>query len=177
MTDTQHINPRSKQREAATGGFILGVWLAGISLLSYEADLAGRQLGMIANILNLAGWVVITYIFSKRMASSYGDAGFSFNQCMGFILLMMLFAGFLHGGAQWALYIHDPEYFKTLINTALSEAGISEIKGDEMVRATEMMANPFVMIVSGIMTTLIYGGLTGLLISAFVKRPPVQKQQ
>ena len=159
-------------REAAMGGLILGLWLSGVSLLSYVADFAGRNIIALPNLLNIVGWVTLIFIFTKRVASAYGDRGFSYGQSMGFIIIMMLFAGFIHGTGQWLLYMHDPDYYISIIEVALGEAGIPDSQTEEMLKVTQIMYNPVVMIFSGIMSMLIYGGLTGLLISAFTKRQP-----
>lgn len=38
---------------------------------------------------------------------------------------------------------------------------------------TGVMRNPIVMALSGAISMLLYGGMIGLVVSAFVKRPPV----
>ena len=160
--------------EALRGGLILGVALFLWGLIAYFAKLDMNYGGLVSFIqfLILAGAI---YYFARRQQLLRGaKEGFSYGQCLGFILALMLCTGFMYGLGQFFLQgVIDPQYYADLTEAALIESNLD----DQMVEmATTMMSspimkNPFVYLFSGIFTMLIYGGLIGLIVSAFVKRP------
>lgn len=85
---------------------------------------------------------------------------------------MMLFAGVLAGVGQFILQNYvDPGYYTSVIETTLKESGFKE-EDISLTMETGVMRNPIVMALSGAISMLLYGGMIGLVVSAFVKRPP-----
>ena len=142
-------------REAATGGFYMGLTYA---ILAIAGHLMRSHTG-VASLAGALGFFSIAgflYFYSSRMAALRGAAGFSFGQSMAFVLRMSLFAGILGGLGMFVLYKWiDPEFFRQQMDLAI---------------AARMMGNPLFVVFSGVGTMIIYGGLLGLIVSLFVKR-------
>lgn len=158
-------------KEAATGGLFLGVILAFVQFLSYWMRSA-QGMTWLPGLLNFIAIVALIYLYGKKVSALYGAEGFSYGQSMGFVIRMMLFAGVLSGVAQYVLQnFVAPEYYAEQVELALLNAGFSETMTDEMMNNMGMLKNPFLMIFSGMLSMLIYGGLVGLIVSVFIKRP------
>lgn len=105
-----------------------------------------------------------------------GGDGFSYGRSLLFVLKMSLFAGVLAGVGQFVLVNWiDPEGFREqfdLMVANMAGGGMGE-KEAEMAGSLglKLMRNPLFAVFSGIFSMLIYGGLLGLLISIFVRRP------
>lgn len=157
-------------RDAVRGGTILGLVIFGFSLLNGVTDN-----GVVTRLLSLAEFLVMAgciYGFSRKRGMRYSaQEGYSYGQSFGFILAMMLFVGIFAGCASFLLvnYIR-PEHFEATLDMALETNPM--ITGEHIDMMHSMLKNPILQIVSGVFGMLIYGGLIGLIASAFVKRKP-----
>ena len=116
-------------REAATGGFYMGLTYA---ILAIAGHLMRSHTG-VASLAGALGFFSIAgflYFYSSRMAALRGAAGFSFGQSMAFVLRMSLFAGILGGLGMFVLYKWiDPEFFRQQM-----EPGDRDLRGKRMGR-------------------------------------------
>ena len=83
--------------EASRGGAILGLTAMAFGLL---AMVLPQSVGF---VLNLASFVVTLYLlfyFTKRRADQFPKEGYSYAQCLGFIVAMGIFAGIIAGAYQ-----------------------------------------------------------------------------
>lgn len=162
-------------REAATGGLYLGLVYAALSVAAHF----GKSLSGVATLCNalcffsIAGFL---YFYSRRVAALSGSAGFSFGQCFLFTLRMSLFAGVLAGVGQFVLVNWlDPQGFQDQMDltvATLAENGMSEREVEAAGKLTmSMMKNPIVVVLGGVFGMVLYGGLIGLVVSFFAKRP------
>lgn len=158
-------------KEAATGGLYLGLIFVVIQFLGYGLR-SSQSSAWLPGLLNFAALLTIPYIYAHRMAVARGAAGFTYGQSIGFILRMMLFAGILSGIGQFVLqnYI-DPRFYLEQFELALQKQGFSESLTEQIMSNIWILKNPFMMISSGILGMLIYGGVIGLFVSTFVRRP------
>jgi len=158
-------------REAATGGLWLGLALCGVSVLSYlgRMDESLSWMSSLLNFLLLAGFILF---YGRRMSAFCGAQGYTFLQSFGFSLKMMMFAGILAGLGQFIMQTYvDPQYYRDLIESALRESGFSQAQIDLTMEVAIDQRNPFLMIISGAMSMILYGGLIGLLVALFIRRP------
>ena len=142
MKDMERSLSRTEWREAATGGLYAGLAYALLTIAAH----AGRSMPGLVTILNAVSFFSFAgflYFYARRMAAYAGGDGFSYGRSLLFVLKMSLFAG-----------------------------GMGE-KEAEMAGSLglKLMRNPLFAVFSGIFSMLIYGGLLGLLISIFVRRP------
>lgn len=158
-------------REAATGGLWLGLALCGVTVVGYLTRMSASlswATGLL-NFLLLAGFI-LTY--GRRMGAHYAAQGFTFIQSIGFTLKMMMFAGIIAGLGQFIMQTYvDPQYYRDIMETTLQGSGFSQEQIDMTLAVAFDQRSPVLMIFSGAMSMLIYGGLIGLVISAFIKRP------
>ena len=97
--------------------------------------------------------VLFIFFYARKVSHYYASTGFYYPQSLAFILKMMLFAGVLAGVGQFILQNYvDPDYYTSVIETTLKESGFKE---------------------EDISLTMETGVMIGLVVSAFVKRPPV----
>lgn len=161
--------------EAATGGLILGAGMFLLSFLSYRFRLAPDYSGMMS-LIQVAFTAVIMIVFGRRVAAYREDgSGFSYGQSMGFILAMMLFTGIIYGTGEYVLQVRiDPQYFDQLYNDALRDSKANPEFVEKMINIrqemSEFIKNPIIMVISGVISMLFYGGIVGLIASVFIKK-------
>ena len=171
MKDMERSLSRTEWREAATGGLYAGLAYALLTIAAH----AGRSMPGLVTILNAVSFFSFAgflYFYARRMAAYAGGDGFSYGRSLLFVLKMSLFAGVLAGVGQFVLVNWiDPEGFREqfdLMVANMAGGGMAEMAGS---LGLKLMRNPLFAVFSGIFSMLIYGGLLGLLISIFVRRP------
>ncbi|MBD9135635.1 MAG: DUF4199 domain-containing protein [Alistipes indistinctus] len=168
------VDPNRKKlvwKEAATGGLYLGLALVAVMVISYLGRM-DATLSWVPGLLNFAALVLFILFYARKVSHYYASTGFYYPQSLAFILKMMLFAGVLAGVGQFILQNYvDPGYYTSVIETTLKESGFKE-EDINLTMETGVMRNPIVMALSGAISMLLYGGMIGLVVSAFVKRPP-----
>lgn len=162
-------------REAATGGLYMGLVYAVLGIVGY----VGRSHLVLASLINVLTFFAVgglLYFYAYRMAIHYGSQGFSYGKSLGFILRMSMFAGVLAGVGMFILYNWiDPESIKNQIElqaATLVENGWDEKQVEEgSVLSLNLIKNPLAVVFIGVVQLLTYGGILGLVVSFFVKRP------
>lgn len=160
--------------DAARGGAIIGLAIFLISLISAILPQGGKS---IMSILEFAVLAYFIYTLSKRRGMKYGNAGYGYGQSMGFILAMMIFTGIIVGfGGFLITHYIVPVDFDALIEQALEANPMYDPDMPGMEAAAQFSArlakSPVFQVISGIFGMLIYGGIIGLIASAFVRRRP-----
>lgn len=107
-------------REAATGGFYMGLTYA---ILAIAGHLMRSHTG-VASLAGALGFFSIARISLFLFEPDGGPARsrrFSFGQSMAFVLRMSLFAGILGGLGMFVLYKWiDPEFFRQQMDLAIA---------------------------------------------------------
>lgn len=86
---------------------------------------------------------------------------------------MMLFTGVIAGLAISIMNnIVDPQYYYDIMEAAMHNSGLTDAQIELMSESMPLIRNPLVMVISAVIYMLLYGGLIGLVVSVFVKRPP-----
>ncbi len=166
-------------REAVKGGTIMGLVGIAFSLLQYAlTPVENRFWSELVWWANLIVFIVLVYAFTRKISRSADRAqGFSYNRCVGFVLAMMLFYGFLTG-----------VYMAIFNNFVVDREIVMRAIDDYMVRMQDMltgeefdsyysimssaMFNPLIIVFSSILSSIVKGLIVGLVTSAFVKRDP-----
>ncbi len=147
-------------------GALGGVVLFLISLLTV---LAGWQAGFAATLITVLIYAALIYVTGRQNAVIAGRDGYPYARAFGFALAMMLFVGLVSGIGAWFLQnVIAPEYFAAQVAEAMAMAGGGEMSS----MMAGMMGNPFVVILSSVLSALFIGGLVGLVVCAFVTRKP-----
>ena len=159
--------------EAMKGGSIIGLVTASLQLvrLSFAAPRSWIEW------VSILVFALLLYGFTRRMAGrASARDGFPYNRCMGFVMAMMLFTGVIMGGATALMYnflVRDAVVMS--IDTIMGEMrGLRtqdqlDTTYDSLYRA---MFNPLLLVVAGVITYLVQGGLIGLFTSAVAQRKP-----
>jgi len=162
--------------EALAGGVVLGVILFIWDLIGYGMDMPMKGSGMTSFVqfILIAGGLIY---FCRRMREFRGLAlGFPYTTVFGFVMAMMLFTGVVYGvGSFFLQVVIAPGYFDDVFETMLLNSSLNETLVEQTLEMRETMSsvmkNPIIYAFSGIFTMCIYGGLVGLIVAAFIKRP------
>ena len=161
--------------EASRGGAILGLTAMAFALL---AMVLPQSVGF---VLNLASFVVTLYLlfyFTKRRADQFPKEGYSYAQCLGFIVAMGIFAGIIAGAYQIvASNFLFPEKFEESLNATIELLQQSGVYNNEMMdQMSKLMRSyifsPIPALISNIFGNMLTFGFYGLFISIGTKCEP-----
>lgn len=130
--------------------------------------------------VSLVVFITLLYLFTKRRAMQYGDGerGYSYGQCLLFILCMMLFTGILEGAYQ---IVASNWLFAARYNEMMSQSlSLFENMGlytDDQLEvmasmARRMLRSPVWLLFSSILGNVIKGLFFGLIVAIFARRTP-----
>ncbi len=172
-------NRKSFWNDACLYGTIIGLVCGAITLLGAFMMNEQLRVPIWISLLNKVAFVVLLYFFARRRSSMFGAAeGFSFGQCLAFIMGMMVFAGAVEGIVNFVVnnfIVKDT--LEEVMQTAL--AGMQDQlaaipNGEDMVMKVyrALMFSPLGCVFTGILGDCLSGFFCGLVISAFVSRTP-----
>lgn len=162
-------------KEAATGGLYLGLAYVALYYVGYFVRTPG--IGAAVNAVTFFTIAGFLYAYARKVGMRFSPAAFSFGRSWLFALQMALFAGIMAGLGQFVLANWlDPQGYREqmdMVSAMMAENGLmseeqAELAGEAGAR---LMRNPLVTAFSGIFSLLIYGGLIGLIVALFTKRP------
>ncbi len=164
-----------RNREAATGGLVLGVVLFITEFASYLAK-GDQTVKTVISFVNVGLISYILYYFARRYADIRGNMGTSYGVAFGYILIVSLFGGVIYGTLYYILTnFIDPAFYEQLGRDAIINA--KNVSNDEKELALkifkESTSNPFIVIVSAIFGTTLGSAFVGLAVAAFAKRNEV----
>ena len=129
--------------EAAKYGVIMALVAILFDVLGFYVQ------NTLLSLLSLVIFVLLLGYFTKRRAERFGARGYGYGQCLGFMVSVMLCAGFIEGA------------FMGVASNWLFAA-----------RYEAMIGPSLVQLFSGMLASAIKGGFFGLFIAAFTKRDP-----
>lgn len=158
--------------EAMKGGSVIGLAVAALQLTRTSLGL-----GMWMSAVSLAVFALLLYGFTRKIAGmAPAREGFPYGKCMGFVLAMMLFTGVIVGFAT------------ALMNNLLLREEVTQVVDSEMLLFQDMlpqaqfdslydttysaMFNPLVLVLAGVISYCVQGGVIGLFTSALAQRNP-----
>lgn len=126
------------------------------------------------SLLSLVVFVLLLGYFTKRRVAEYGAKGYSYGQCLGFMVCVMLCAGFIEGAfmgvaANW-LFVAKYDAMMSQSVGVLESTGF--YTGDQLALIMKWMRSPLWLIFGGMLGSAVKGGFFGLFIAAFTKRDP-----
>lgn len=162
------LDKKTFWKNALNWGCLLGVVLF---LISLAWALLGLKSGFANTVLTVAVIAAVIFVSGRQNAALADKAGYPYARAFGFVLATMLFAGVLVGIGSWFLqHIIAPEYYEAQLAAGLAAAGPQAEEAAGMMAG--VMKNPIVMLFSGVLSMVFMGGLTGLVVCAFVTRKP-----
>lgn len=159
--------------EASRGGAILGLTAMAFALL---AMVLPQSVGF---VLNLASFVVTLYLlfyFTKRRADQFPKDGYSYAQCLGFIVAMGIFAGIIAGAYQIvASNFLFPEKYEEMYNTIIATyAQMGTFDNNMMDTLKTLMRSylfsPIPVLITQVLASIFTYGFYGLFVALGTKR-------
>ena len=160
--------------EASRCGAIVG-------LIGVLFSLVGMLVPAISFVANLANFVVTIYLlfyFTRRRAQRFANEGYTYTQCLGFIVAIGIFAGIISGAYQIvASNFLCPEKFEESLNATIEIFQQSGVYNNEMMdQMSKMMRSyifsPIPVLISNIFGNMLVFGFYGLFISIGTKCEP-----
>lgn len=159
--------------EASYGGAILG-------LVNVAFSCVGTFLPQgVAFVINVATFVVTLYLlfyFTKRRADQFVKDGYTYAQCLGFMVAMGIFAGIILGAYQIvASNFFFTEKYEEMYNTLLatySQIGTFDNNTMDLLKSTmrAYIFSPMPVLISNVLASVFTYGFYGLFISLGTKR-------
>ena len=159
--------------EALRGGAILGLVTMAFALLGMVLP---QSIGF---VLNLASFVVTLYLlfyFTKRRADQFPKEGYSYAQCLGFIVAMGIFAGIIAGAYQIvASNFLFPEKYEEMYNTIIATyAQMGTFDNNMMDTMKTLMRSylfsPIPVLITQVLASIFTYGFYGLFVALGTKR-------
>lgn len=159
--------------EASRGGAILGLTAMAFALL---AMVLPQSVGF---VLNLASFVVTLYLlfyFTKRRADQFPKEGYSYAQCLGFIVAMGIFAGIIAGAYQIvASNFLFPEKYEEMYNTIIAtyaQMGTFDNNMMDMMKTLmrSYLFSPIPVLITQVLASIFTYGFYGLFVALGTKR-------
>ncbi len=165
----------TRNKDAATGGFYIGLAMFTMVLVRYFLPSTEVVEGIIG-VVEFGGMAWLLYFFTIRYGKKRGDFGMGYASAYGFVIFLMLFAGIIYGSLAFVqTNIIDPEHYTAIQETVIkNNTGFTEEQKELALMAISsgLMNNPIVVIISHMLSTLLYGAMLGLVIASLAKRPP-----
>lgn len=159
--------------EASRGGAILGLTAMAFALL---AMVLPQSIGF---VLNLASFVVTLYLlfyFTKRRADQFPKEGYSYAQCLGFIVAMGIFAGIIAGAYQIvASNFLFPEKYEEMYNTIIAtyaQLGTFDNNMMDMMKTLmrSYLFSPIPVLITQVLASIFTYGFYGVFVALGTKR-------
>ena len=124
------------------------------------------------SLLSLVVFVFLLTWFMKLRVMRYGANGYSYGRCLGFMVCVMLCAGFIEGAymsaaANW-LFAAKYEAQMSQQIALLENTGF--YTADQLSLMVRMLRSPLMLIFSSMLGSAIKGGFFGLFIAAYTRR-------
>ena len=150
-----------------------------VGLVSVFFALVGMLVPAIAFVANIASFVVTIYLlfyYTRRRAQRFANEGYTYTQCLGFIVAIGIFAGIISGAYQIvASNFLFPEMYEKQIEDSLALLSQSGLYTSEMMeQMSEMMSTytltPMPTLLSNVASCVLSYCFYGLFISIGTKR-------
>lgn len=126
----------------------------------------------LVSLVSLLIYLTLLTLFTKQRVARYGADGYSYGQCLRFIVAVVLCAGFIDGAymsvaANWLF----AERYDVLMAQQIATLEATGFYNDEqLVLLQRMLYSPLALILSAIIGSVVKGFFFGLFISAYARR-------
>ena len=160
--------------DASRCGSVLGLASIAFSAIGMYVP---KNLIILALILNGISFVITIFLlfyFTKRRAAQFPKEGYSYMQCMGYMVASGLFAGIITGAYQIVAgnLLFAKEY-NEMYNAAIAVyAEMKVFTNDQLELVRTMLTSPIAVLISNILSMCLTFGFYGLFIALGTKREP-----
>ena len=159
--------------EASRGGAILGLVTMAFALLGMVLP---QSIGFVLNVASFVVTLYLLFYFTKRRADQFPKDGYSYAQCLGFIVAMGIFAGIIAGAYQIvASNFLFPEKYEEMYNTIIATyAQIGTFDNNMMDTLKTLMRSylfsPIPVLITQVLASIFTYGFYGLFVALGTKR-------
>lgn len=126
-------------------------------------------------LLSLVSLVVFVFLltwFMKLRVMRYGSNGYSYGRCLGFMVCVMLCAGFIEGAYMSAAanWLFAAQYDAQMSQQIALLENTGFYTADQLSLMVRMLRSPLMLIFSSMVGSAIKGGFFGLFIAAYTRR-------
>ena len=160
--------------EASRCGAIVGV----VGILFSFVGMLVPAITFVTNIANFVVTIYLLFYFTRRRAQRFANEGYTYTQCLGFIVAIGIFAGIISGAYQIvASNFLFPEKFEESLNSTIELFQQSGVYNNEMMdQMSKLMRSyifsPIPVLISNIFSNMLVLGFYGLFISIGTKCEP-----
>ena len=159
--------------EASRGGAILGLIAMAFALL---AMVLPQSIGFVLNVASFVVTIYLLFYFTKRRADQFPKEGYSYAQCLGFIVAMGIFAGIIAGAYQIvASNFLFPEKYEETYNTIIAtyaQMGTFDNNMMDMMKTLmrSYLFSPIPVLITQVLASIFTYGFYGLFVALGTKR-------
>lgn len=159
--------------EASRGGAILGLTAMAFGLL---AMVLPQSIGFVLNVASFVVTLYLLFYFTKRRADQFPKEGYSYAQCLGFIVAMGIFAGIIAGAYQIvASNFLFPEKYEETYNTIIAtyaQMGTFDNNMMDMMKTLmrSYLFSPIPVLITQVLASIFTYGFYGLFVALGTKR-------
>lgn len=124
------------------------------------------------SLLSLVVFVFLLTWFMKLRVMRYGSNGYSYGRCLGFMVCVMLCAGFIEGAYMSAAanWLFAAQYDAQMSQQIALLENTGFYTADQLSLMVRMLRSPLMLIFSSMLGSAIKGGFFGLFIAAYTRR-------
>lgn len=159
--------------EASQGGAIIG--LVSVTL-SFVGMYVPQSVNFVLSLVSFVATIYLLFYFTRRRAAKFAKEGYSYAQCLGFIVAMGVFAGIVAGAYQIvASNFLFPEKFEEVYNNVIATyAQMGTFDNNMMDTMKTLMRSyifsPIPVLISQVLASIFTYGFYGLFIAIGTKR-------
>lgn len=159
--------------EASQGGAIIG--LVSVTL-SFVGMYVPQSVNFVLSLVSFVATIYLLFYFTRRRADKFAKEGYSYGQCLGFIVAMGVFIGVVLGAYQIvASNFLFPEKFEDLYNTVIKTyAQMGTFDNNTMDMMKTMMRSyifsPIPVLITQVLASIFTHGFYGLFVAIGTKR-------
>lgn len=159
--------------EASQGGAIIGLVTV---TLSFVGMYVPQSVNFVLSLVSFVATIYLLFYFTRRRAAKFAKEGYSYAQCLGFIVAMGVFAGIVAGAYQIvASNFLFPEKYEEIYNTIIATyAQMGTFDNNMMDTMKTLMRSyifsPIPVLISQVLASIFTYGFYGLFIAIGTKR-------
>ena len=159
--------------EASQGGAIIGLVTV---TLSFVGMYVPQSVNFVLSLVSFVATIYLLFYFTRRRAAKFAKEGYSYAQCLGFIVAMGVFAGIVAGAYQIvASNFLFPEKYEEMYNTIIATyAQMGTFDNNMMDTMKTLMRSyifsPIPVLISQVLASIFTYGFYGLFIAIGTKR-------
>lgn len=173
QTAKSNIMKNKFWNEASQGGAIIGLVTV---TLSFVGMYVPQSVNFVLSLVSFVATIYLLFYFTRRRAAKFAKEGYSYAQCLGFIVAMGVFAGIVAGAYQIvASNFLFPEKFEEVYNTVIATyAQMGTFDNNMMDTMKTLMRSyifsPIPVLISQVLASIFTYGFYGLFIAIGTKR-------